>query len=75
MKKIIHHEDSVLQKEKVFDCDILELSEKEIKFRCDGKIYQQEIDTVLTNLSEKKNLKVGGTFRIGELLLSLIDPV
>lgn len=65
----------VLQKEKVFDCDILEISGNEIKFRCDGKTYRQEIDTILTNFSEKKNLKVGGTFRIGELLLSLIDPI
>lgn len=64
-----------MTKEKLFECEIIDVLENEVKFSCNGNIYQQEIDSVIVNPNERNNLKPGEVFHIGELLLSLIDPV
>ena len=64
-----------MEKEKLFDCEIIEILENRIKFSCNGNVYLQDIDSVIANPKERTNLKIGNICHIGELLLDLIDPI
>ena len=51
-----------MAKEKLFECEIIDVLENEVKFSCNGNIYQQEIDSIIVNPNERNNLKPGEVF-------------